>query len=548
LPIAVMAVALPGRGAGKKDKLIMNHAGHSLDVERSGVQERKTVGKEKVALTLVEQLERNARELPDKTAIAFHERKWTYRELNETVNRFAHGLMGRGMRKGDRVGLMLPRTPDLVVGFLAAAKAGGIAVPVNFELPVEGIRPVLEQTTPRFLLVDERFSGHAGASLPPLHRTSVITTGKGVDGWTSWCDVVKNADPGNPGLDIRAGDLVYLNYTSGSTGISKGAATTHSHIFWNTFASVEALGLTRDDVHLCMFAPFAHPHELFARPLYLGGAMVLLENIYPKSLAKAISDNGVTCMMGLAPMYENLLELLEHKKYDLKSLRIPESGGMFTRMDLIERFQEKVGVPIIPVWGSTETTGIALANRPGSGVVTCSAGTPCSTYEVRIVDDFGEELPVGEVGEMIFRGPGVVPGYFRDKANTSVSFRDGWYYSGDLGKRDEQGNFYFVERKTGMMKVAGHKVYPLEIEQVLLDHPGIKEAAVVSSRDRLRGEVPRAVVVPKNGASLSEKEVLSYCRGRLVHYKMPRILEIRESLPKIGSGKINKRNLLMEHV
>jgi acyl-coenzyme A synthetase/AMP-(fatty) acid ligase len=542
-----MAVAWSGRGR-EEGYINMNPVGHSLHVERSGMQEWETVGKEKVASTLVEQLERNARELPDTTAIAFHDRKLTYRELNETVNRFAHGLMVRGMRKGDRVGLMLPRIPELVVGFLAAAKAGGIAVPINFELPVEGIRPVLEQTTPRFLLVAEQYSGHAGSSLPPLHRTSVITTGKCVDGWATWSDVENNADPGNPGLDVRADELVYLNYTSGSTGNSKGAATTHSHIFWNTFASVEALGLTRDDVHLCMFAPFAHPHELFARALYLGGTMVLLENIYPKSLAKAISDNGVTCMMGLAPMYENLLELLEHKKYDLKSLRIPESGGMFTRMDLIERFQEKVGVPIIPVWGSTETTGIALANRPGKGVVTCSTGTPIPSYEVRIVDDFGGELPVGEVGEMIFRGPGVVPGYYRDEENTSTSFRDGWYYSGDLGKRDEHGNFYFVERKTGMMKVAGHKVYPLEIEQVLLDHPGIKEAAVVSSRDRLRGEVPRAIVVPKNGAGLSEKEVLSYCRGRLVHYKLPRIVEIRESLPKIGSGKINKKYLLMERV
>ena len=152
------------------------------------------------------------------------------------------------------------------------------------------------------------------------------------------------------------------------------------------------------------------------------------------------------------------------------------------------------------------------------------------------------------VGEMIFKGPAVVQQYYEDDESTAALFREGWYYSGDLGRKDEQGNFYFVERKGGMMKVAGLKVFPLEIEQVLLDHPGIKEAAVIAAKDRLRGEVPKAIIVPKNGAELTEKDVLLFCRERLAHYKMPRIVDIRESLPKIGSGKINKKALQMEIV
>jgi acyl-coenzyme A synthetase/AMP-(fatty) acid ligase len=219
---------------------------------------------------------------------------------------------------------------------------------------------------------------------------------------------------------------------------------------------------------------------------------------------------------------------------------------MFTRLDLIERFKQKLGVPIIPVWGSTETTGIALANHPGRDVVPCSAGQPCPSYEVKIVDEDGEELPPDTVGEMIFKGPAVVQQYYEDDESTTALFHLGWYFSGDLGRKDEQGNFYFVERKGGMMKVAGLKVFPLEIEQVLLDHPEIKEAAVIAAKDRLRGEVPKAIIVPKNGARLTEKEVLLFCRERLAHFKMPRIVEIRESLPKIGSGKINKKALQME--
>jgi long-chain acyl-CoA synthetase len=499
-------------------------------------------------ITLGKQLERNAKSLPEKTAIVFHDTKLTYRQLNEAVNRIATGLMRRGMNKGDRIGLMLPRTPELVIGFLAAAKAGGIAVPINFELAADGIQAVLDRTLPRFLIVAEQFSGQVRTCLTLEHHTSVITTGNPAHGWTAWNDVMAMGAPDDPAIENEAGDVVYLNYTSGSSGNSKGAVTTHSHIYWNTVASVEALGLLPEDVHLCMFAPFAHPHELFARPLYLGGTMVLLENVYPKSLAQAIADNGVTCMMGLAPMYENLLEVLEHKVYNIQSLRIPESGGMFTRLNLIERFKQKLGVPIIPVWGSTETTGIALANRPGRNIVPCSAGQPCPSYEVKIVDEEGEEQPPDTVGEMIFKGPAVVQQYYEDDESTAALFHEGWYYSGDLGRKDEQGNFYFVERKGGMMKVAGLKVFPLEIEQVLLDHPGIKEAAVIAAKDRLRGEVPKAIIVPKNGARLTEKDVLLFCRERLAHYKMPRIVDIRESLPKIGSGKINKKALQMEIV
>lgn len=498
-------------------------------------------------MTLVKLLERNAKGLPKKTAIAYRDRTITYQELNETVNRLAHGLTAGGMEKGDRVGLMLPRIPELITSFLAVAKAGGIVVPINFELPAEGVKAIVDATTPRFIIVSTRFlepAMLAVAGNPDIH---VIAVGcRGTDGPT-WDEMLRSGKTQNPVGATADNDVVYLNYTSGSTGNSKGAVTTHAHIYWNTVAAVDALGLTRDDVHLCMFAPFAHPHEIFARSLYLGGTVVLVENIYPKSLAHAISDRGVTSMMGLAPMYENLLDLVEHKTFDLRSLRIPESGGMFTRLDLIERFKQKTGVPIVPVWGSTETTGIALANRPAEETVPGSAGKPCSSYDVKIVDDDGKELSHGEIGEMIFQGPAVVRNYYGDGPNTAACFRDGWYYSGDLGRRDEQGNFYFVERKRGMMKVAGLKVFPLEIEQVLLDHPEIKEAAVIAAGDRLRGEVPKAIIVAKNGNNLTEKEVLSFCRERLAHYKLPRIIEIRESLPKIGSGKINKKALQTEH-
>lgn len=499
-------------------------------------------------MTLVEMLERNARELSKKTAIAYHDTRITYCELNETVNRLACTLMSLGLKKGDRVGLMLPRIPELIISFLAIVKAQGIACPINFELPVEKIRDISRNISLQLLIVNKANLNHAkGAVLDS--KTAIILTGEEEKYGMSWSELSTQGTPDNLCLNYEDDDIVYLNYTSGSTGNPKGALTTNSNIYWNTLASVDALKLVPEDIHLCMFAPFAHPHEILARPLYLGGTIVLVDKIYPKSIAEAIYKNKVTCMMGLAPMYENLLDMLEQRTFDLSSLRIPESGGMFTRPELVSRFEQKLGVPIIPVWGSTETTGIALANRPGEDAISGSVGRPCPSYKVKIVDEDDRELPSWEIGEMIFKGPAIVSGYYEDTMkNGQDCFKDDWYYSGDLGKKDDAGNFYFVERKTGMMKVAGLKVYPLEIELALMEHPLVKEVAVIPVKDRLRGEVPRAIIVTKEGAELSEKEVLDFCRKRLSSYKLPRSIEIRESLPKIGSGKINKKILQMEYV
>lgn len=499
-------------------------------------------------MTLVQMLERSAAAHAQKAAIIFHGRVITYGELNRKVNRLSSSLIRLGLSKGDRIGLMLPRTPELVIAFMAAAKCGAIACPVNYELAPEKISEVLKDISPKFVFAYGELAQVAKASMPPAPGSMIVEAGERREGGGLHLDgLLEEGSDQDPAIEIKETDTVYLNYTSGTTGDSKGAITTHSNIYWNTIASVDAFEFTEDDVHLCMFAPFAHPHEIFARPLYLGGTMVLLDTVFPKSLAEAISAHKVTAVMGLAPMYENLLELLENRDYDLSSLRVPESGGMYTRPELIERFRQRLGVPIYPVWGSTEATGIALANRYGAPVRPGSVGMSCMSYEVKIVDEEGVELPAGEVGEMLFRGPAVVSGYYEKQEATEKAFRDGWYASGDLARRDTEGYFYFVERKTGMMKVAGLKVFPTEIELAILDHPGVKEVSVISVRDRLRGEVPKAIVVAKAGVELSARELLGFCKNRLANYKIPRVVEFRQELPKTPSGKINKKTLQMEH-
>lgn len=492
-------------------------------------------------MTLVEMLERNAREVCGKPALIYWDRVMDYASLNEAANRLSHRLIEMGLKKGDRIGMMLPRVPELVITFLASAKAASIAVPINFELPDFMISAALGKITPKFIVAGAAFAGHALKSLPEGSDTRIIIVGEGDGPFIKWDGLLASGSPENPLLEASFEDVVYLNCTSGSTGNSKGALTTHANIYWNTVASVEALALKSEDVHLCMFAPFAHPHEIFARPLFLGGTMVLVDIVSPKAIAAAITRHRVTCMMGLAPMYDNLLELLDYREYDLSSLRIPESGGMYTRPDLINRFSSRLGVSIVPVWGSTETTGIALANTPGGLTPSGSVGKPCPSYEVRLVDESGADVAPGEVGELIFKGPAVVSGYFEADANSS--FMGGWYYSGDLATKDTDGYYYFVERKSGMMKVAGLKVYPAEIEKVLLEHPDIKEASVIAARDELRGEVPKAFIALKNGKALASRDIARFCKDRLAHYKIPRIIEFMDALPKTTSGKINKKAL-----
>lgn len=495
-------------------------------------------------MTLVEMLERNARELPDKVALIYKDLKLTYRELNAQVNRLAHALLDLGAQKGDRLGFILPRVPELIITFLAGAKVQGVVAPLNYELTRKETTDILQNLRPRFLVVHESFVSLGHEAMPPGLEVKIIVTGRGGPGGDLlWEEIVKNQALHNPSLEVKDDDVVYLNYTSGSTGKAKGALTTHAHIFWNTRSAVETLELTPADVHLCLFAPFAHPHEFLARPLYLGGTLVLLDTIRPKSIAKTIEDHQVTCFMGLAPLFMTLLEGAAAGKFDLGSLRVPESGGMHTPVELIHKFEARFGVPIYAVWGSTETTGIAIANVPGRQVVYGSMGKPCKYYEVKVVGEDGRELLSQEIGELIFRGPGVVSSYYERDADHYNSFKNGWYYSGDLGKRDEDGNFYFIDRKSGMLKVAGHQVYPLEIELKLMLHPDIREAAVIGISDDLRGEVPKAIVVSNDGIMLDKREIIRYCMEEMAHYKVPREVEFREELPKIGSGKINKKAL-----
>lgn len=495
-------------------------------------------------MTIVEMLERNARLFPEKTAIIYGNSRISYRTFYERANTLANFLIAMGLKKGDRVGLVLQKAPEVLISFLGIAAAGGVVFPVDYNQTLDNIEHMLNLTNPTVMIVDRRFQDLFSRFKDHCSDEKTIMIGqKTTNQSRPWEEVFAQQSSNTPGVEIQDGDVVYLNFTSGTTGLPKGAITTHANIYWNTLSAVKSLGLTEKDIHLCLFPVFSHPHELFARSLYLGGTIVLIDSIYPKSIATAISEYRVTCMMAVASIYDNLARLPLSSPFDLSSLRIPESGGMYTHSTLEQKFRERFGVPIIPVWGSTETSGIALVtpvegeHRPGS------MGKPSLYYQVKVMGENGEELPPDEVGEMAVKGPGVCRRYYNQPEETETYMKDGWFLTGDMVKMDSEGYYYFASRKTGMMKMAGVKVFPLEIENVLLGHPKIEDVAVVKVQDRLHGEVPKAVIVVKNGLEISKDEIRKYCEERMSKYKIPRIIEFRGELPRTPGGKILYREL-----
>jgi len=497
-------------------------------------------------MTIVEMLERNARLFPEKTAIIHRNEKISYRSFYEKANALANFLMAMGLKKGDRVGLLLQKTPEVLISFLGVAAAGGVVFSIDYNQTPGDIEFILRLTNPTVMIAEERFldllSRFEGGY--PEEQTIVIGT-KATSRRRYWDEVSAWNSVKRPDVKIQGGDLVYLNFTSGTTGIPKGALTTHDNIYWNTISAVESMGLTEDDIHLCMFPVFSHPHELFARPLYLGGTLVLTDSIYPKAIAAMIAEHRVTFMMAVASIYDAMVRLPESFSVDLSSLRIPESGGMHLNPVLAYKFRERFGVSILPVWGSTETAGIALATPIHEGYRPSSMGKPARYYEVKVLGDHGEELPPDREGEMAVKGPGVCSGYYHQSDEANIFMKDGWFRTGDMVKMDGDGYYYFASRKNGMMKVAGLKIFPTEIEDILAGHPNIKAVAVVKGHDEenLHGEVPKAVIVVKDGAEVSKSEIRKYCEERMSKHKVPRIIEFRNELPRTPGGKILYREL-----
>ena len=478
---------------------------------------------------------------PARTAVIGGGRSLTYRELSDRVASLANWLVAAGVRPGDHVALFLEKTPEMIVAYLAVNAAGGIVAPINYRLSETEIRQSVDLVSPRVVIA-------ADSQLPVLEmlfaaggpRRLVV----GADGGgAEWTAAIASRAGCFPDVTVTDATVSYLNFTSGSTGLPKAAFATHGNLYWNTRASVESFDLTPDDVHLIMFPVFVHPHELLARPLYLGGTTVLVDSMAPKAIAEAIVANRVTCVMAVASVYASLVRYHQLHPFDMSSVRLAESGGMYVTGELAGAFRERFGFDIRPVWGSTETAGVALANDIRGPVQPGAAGRPCPHYTIRLLREDGSEVAPGEEGEMVVSGPAVSSGYYRNPGETAAQFKGGCFHTRDIFRRDADGYLHFVGRWSGMIKVAGLKVFPLEVENALRAHPAVDEAAVIGVKARTQGEVVKAVVQLRSGAQATPEDLRRHCVGLLADYKVPRAIEIVGELPRTIGGKINYRAL-----
>ncbi len=494
-------------------------------------------------MTLIEMLEKNVKVCPSKTAIVYEDEQISHQGFHTAVARLAGHFLKSGIEKGDRVALMMDKKrPELVIAFLAVAACGGVAVPVDCNQTDGFIKQLFDIVSPSAVVVTDKMY-HRLDKQDMVFETDQIVVCNGIRSVKRGVKIEAILEDEHlgcdlPDLGIEGSDTAYLNLTSGTTGFPKCAVTTHDNLYWNTRSAVEKLALIPEDRHLCMFPPATHPHELFARALYLGGTMVLTDQISPKSLTRVIEANGVTAMMAISPIYGNFVKCHKNSDFRFTRLKLAESGGMHVDPITARQFKARFGFPIVPVWGSTETVGIALGMPMEGAWPQGSCGTVNPYYDAKIVDKMDNEVKPGEIGEMKVKGPGVCSAYFRNKGETCANYRDGWYYTGDMFSRDEKGYFYFSGRCQGMMKVAGMKVFPIEIEDLLIQHPEIMEVAVTKTRDAVHGEIPKAIIVLEPGSDLTKQDVWAWCAKKIAAYKIPKLIEFREGLPRNPVGKI----------
>lgn len=501
------------------------------------------MGDSLVDLPLGALLRRAAATWPDRPAMLGLHASWTWAQLDAEVDRVARLFRAAGIGAGDPVAFLLPKRPEVVVGFLACARVGAIYAPVNFKLHAEQVADQFRVCAIRSVVTVEEFDPLLRHLLPllPDPRRIVYVAGPGRLGDGAWEAEV----PGGAVDDPSSADaVVYYNGTSGSTGRPKAAITTHRQIVANALSTIEGLGFVPEDVYLGMFSVFAHPHELFHRSILLGGAFVVAETLNPRVAAEVIARHRVTWTMGVPSFYEMLLDFRAAHGGDFRSLRVLEAGGAYVAPETLQRMEQAFGCHFLPVWGSTETSGVGLGmpadgpRRPGS------TGKPMPGYAMRVVNEDGRAAATGEIGELWMRGDAVVRGYVGMPEETASQFVDGWYQARDLVSVDADGFVFFHGRRSEMLKIGGIRVFPLEIEEVIRKHPDVVSVVVVRAEERLRGEVARAIVQLVPGSALTVRKLQAYCRERMAAYKVPRIVEWWREIPRLPNGKVDKRAIL----
>jgi long-chain acyl-CoA synthetase len=476
----------------------------------------------------------------DRPAVRLGGSAMTYRELDETSARVAGLLRDRGIRPGDRVGVMLPNTPQFAVIYYGVLRAGGVVVPMNPLLKAREIAYYLGDSGARLLLAWHTFADEALAGTKATEAEAVV-----VDPAT-FGELLASARPSPEVADRQDDDTAVILYTSGTTGQPKGAELTHANLVRNTeVARTDLFRLTAEDVvfgGLPLFHSFGQTCTLNAA-VASGACLSLLPRFEPERVLQILAGHHVTVFAAVPTMYTALLHSPDRAAHEVPALRLCISGGAAMPVEVLRAFEEAFGCPVLEGYGLSETSPVASFNHPDRVRKPGSIGTPIRGVEMRVVDEQGAEVSQGQVGEIAIRGHNVMKGYWRRPEETAKAIPDGWFRTGDIGRVDEEGYFAIVDRKKDLIIRGGYNVYPREIEEVLYEHEAVADAAVIGLPHPELGEEVGAAVALKPGASVTAETLRDHVKSQVAAYKYPRKVWIVEALPKTATGKILKREI-----
>jgi len=505
-----------------------------------------------MSLNLAHFLDLSAEKYPEKTALKLEEFRVSYTELALGARRVANMLKERGIKKGDKVALMMPNTPHFPIIYYGILAAGATVVPLNCMLKSAEIQYQLEDSDTEMFFAWETFEEEAAKAFVQTetchHFVLVAPPGdmREPEVGHNFMKLFLTASPEFDLVQTQPEDTAVILYTSGTTGTPKGAELTHFNIFFNAFYAKDyIMKANPDDVGLVVLPLFHSFGQTCVMNVGLmsGATLTMLPVFNTEKTMQIIMQDKVTFIAAVPTMFFWMLNLENSDQYDLSTLRMAVSGGSALPVEVFEKFNEKYGVRILEGYGLTETSPVAAFNMPDKPCKPGSIGTPIWGCEMRVMREDGSFADVDEVGEIVIRGYNVMKGYYKRPTATEGAIVNGWFHTGDVGKMDSEGYFYIVDRKKDMIIRGGMNIYPREIEEVLYGHPDAVEVCVIGVPDHARGEEVRAYVTLRQGSKTTAEDLREYCTERLARYKVPKEVVVMDSLPKGPTGKLLKRKL-----
>lgn len=517
-------------------------------------------------LNLASVLEHSAMEVPAKTAIVFGDKRFRYEQINAIANQVANGLVAAGITKGDKVALSCPNLPYFPMIYYGILKTGAVVVPLNVLLKRREIAYHLKdsdakayfcfQGTPDLPMAKEGWAGYQ--EIDSCQNFWVVTANpkdpSPIEGAMTFDQFIGNQSTRFDTVTTGFEDTAVILYTSGTTGFPKGAELSHANMTMNAIASKDILHMQADDVHalvLPLFHSFGQTCQMNAG-FSIGNTLVLIPRFTPEAVLEAMQAENVTVFIGVPTMYWALLNYEDTDgRFNIdaiaNNLRVGMSGASSLPLEIIKAIEKKFKLPLVEGYGLSETCPVATFNHLHKVRKPGSVGTPIWGVEVKVFDKDNKEVGVGDVGEIVIRGHNVMKGYYNKPDATAAAFQGtSWFHSGDLGRKDEDGYLFIVDRVKDMIIRGGFNVYPREIEEVLMTHPAVSLASVIGVPHDSHGEEVKAYIVLKSGATATENDIVVWSKEQMAAYKYPRIVEIREALPMTATGKILKKELKAE--